>query len=350
MACFRQALTFQEKDSVRAYKQHHPEATQHQCRLWFFKTYNKKITQSTISEILSKAPTTSRHYLNKNNKKSVVVRNPARQRKTSSKYSELDTPLYMTAIKLQESGTKLTFPLLQQLAVKLWPIVYGPQIPPPHISVGMMQRFADRNDLKISRMRNTSKANKTKTNQIKFEQEEEEQKPQPPTMSYPMTPMTPMTPVVSQPELLLQQQVPAHIAANTFNPLQQPQYQLGQYVYSENVPGYSLSSSTQSTNQQRSSVEYPDSPCSLVADTPGSYSPPPLLSPQNFNPYLQYTTAAMPIRFQPAITYNQAQLNGMVKTLPPLLNTAPSAAPMYPQTSDYLYYNADPSIGLYSME
>lgn len=131
----RQALSFQQKDALRNFKQQHPEATQQICQAWFYEQFNKKITQSTISEILA--------Y-----KKPRRVRNPNRQRESSSKYPELDPVLYERAITLQKNGSRLTFPFLQQLAYDTWPLVYGDR-ELPNISVGMMQRFATRNNLEI---------------------------------------------------------------------------------------------------------------------------------------------------------------------------------------------------------
>jgi hypothetical protein len=131
----RQALSFQEKDALRSFKQQHPEATQQSCQAWFYEQFDKKITQSTISEILA--------Y-----KKPRRVRNPNRQRESSSKYPELDPLLYERAIALQKNGSKLTFPFLQQLAYDTWPLVYGNR-EVPKISLGMMQRFATRNNLQI---------------------------------------------------------------------------------------------------------------------------------------------------------------------------------------------------------
>lgn len=131
----RQALSFQEKDALRNFKHQHPEATQQTCQAWFYENFDKKITQSTISEILA--------Y-----KKPRRVRNPNRQRESSSKYPELDPVLYERAIALQTSGSKLSFPFLQQLAYDTWPLVYGNR-EVPKISLGMMQRFATRNNLHI---------------------------------------------------------------------------------------------------------------------------------------------------------------------------------------------------------
>lgn len=131
----RQALSFQQKDALRNFKQQHPEATQQICQAWFYEQFNKKITQSTISEILA-------------HKKPRRVRNPNRQRESSSKYPELDPVLYERAITLQKNGSRLTFPFLQQLAYDTWPLVYG-NSELPNISVGMMQRFATRNNLEI---------------------------------------------------------------------------------------------------------------------------------------------------------------------------------------------------------
>ena len=124
----RQALSFQEKDALRNFKHQHPEATNKPARLVLLKNFDKKITQSTISEILA--------Y-----KKPRRVRNPNRQRESSSKYPELDPVLYECAIALQTSGSKLSFPFLQQLAYDTWPLVYGNR-EVPKISLGMMQRFA----------------------------------------------------------------------------------------------------------------------------------------------------------------------------------------------------------------
>jgi hypothetical protein len=338
MASSRQALTFQEKDSVRIYKQQHPEATQHQCRLWFLKTYNKKITQSTISEILSKSFTTDKYYQNERNKNSVVVRNPSRQRKTSSKYSELDTPLYMAAIEMRESGTQLTFPLLQQLAIKLWPVIYGPHTPIPHISVGMMQRFADRNALKITRIRNISKAKKAKSTQIKLEEQESQPKQQP--LDLPTTPL-----LFPQPELLLQQQVSTQTALNVFNSQHQPQNQISHYIYSENVPDYSLPSVNEPPQWENNSVDYPDSPCSSVTDNLSCYSPP-LLSSQVFNPYLQYNTMAS-VPFQNITMYDQTHLSNTVKPLLPASDIMYTGAPQHLQDPNYIYYDTDPSLGVY---
>ena len=131
----RQALSFQEKDALRNFKHQHPEATQQTCQAWFYENFDKKITQSTISEILA--------Y-----KKPRRVRNPNRQRESSSKYPELDPVLYERAIALQTSGSKLSFPFLQQLAYDTWPLVYGNR-EVPKISLGMMQRFVTRNNLHI---------------------------------------------------------------------------------------------------------------------------------------------------------------------------------------------------------
>lgn len=340
MTSSRQALTFQEKDSVRVYKQQHPEATQHQCRLWFLKTYNKSITQSTISEILSKSFTSDKYYQNERNKNSVVVRNPSRQRKTSSKYSELDTPLYMAAIEMRESGTQLTFPLLQRLAVKLWPVIYGPHTPIPHISVGMMQRFADRNDLKISRQRNVSKIRKTKSTQIKLEKQDSQSKQQP--LGLPVTPL-----LFPQPELLLQQQVSTQTALKVLTSQHQSQNQLSQYIYSESVPNYSLPSVTEPPQWENNSVEYPDSPCSSVTDNVSCYSPP-LLSSQGFSPYLQYTTVT-PVQFPNNAVYDQHHLTNTVKPLLPAPNAMCAGAPQNIQDLNYIYYNADPSSGVYLM-
>lgn len=151
MAQSRQALSFQEKEALRTFKKGNPEATQQVCQNWFLSMYGKKVTQSTISEILAS---------NKPRK----VRNPLRHRESTSKYPKLDPLLYAQAVKVQESGKFLTYPLLQQLAYKLWPQVYDSE--PPNVSVGMMQRFAARNNLTVSPSRalsNNSNNNKSNT-------------------------------------------------------------------------------------------------------------------------------------------------------------------------------------------
>lgn len=299
----RQALTFQEKDAVREFKLMNPKATQHQCRIWFYKTFNKKITQSTISEILSKGSSSDSQNGNKN---TVVVRNPRRQRKTSSKYAELDTPLYMTAVKLQNSGSELTYPLLQQLATQLWPSVYGDSIPPPNISVGMMQRFADRNNLTISRMRNKSKcARKSSKSQGKSDSED----------SQDLNGFHSQSEGEQMSEVSINQDI-VHVSApqtqqiGTYPPLQAPcrhqQYPVGvQFAYSEGmIPVLSNQYQHQHHHHHHhhhASIqsEYPESPSSLITDTSSTYTPP-ILSPQGFNQlnYMAYNNmSGRPVPF-----------------------------------------------------
>lgn len=146
MPSSRQALSFQEKDSLRLYKSQNPSVTQQVCQKWFLQTFGKKITQSTISEIL--ASTKPRR-----------VRNPTRQRESSFKYPELDPALYKRALEVQKSGKVLTYPLLQQLAYQVWPTVY--QTDPQTLSVGMMQRFATRNNLVVSSSKGLGSRNNT---------------------------------------------------------------------------------------------------------------------------------------------------------------------------------------------
>lgn len=138
MPTSRQALSFQEKDALRLFKAQNPNVTQQTCQKWFLETFGKRITQSTISEIL--AYNSPRR-----------VRNPNRQRESSFKYPELDPPLYRRAVEVQENGGVLTYPLLQHLAYEVWPSIYN--CPPANISVGMMQRFATRNNLSVSSSR-----------------------------------------------------------------------------------------------------------------------------------------------------------------------------------------------------
>lgn len=138
MPTSRQALSFQEKDALRLFKAQNPNVTQQTCQKWFLETFGKRITQSTISEILA--------YNNPRR-----VRNPNRQRESSFKYPDLDPLLYRRAVEIQENGGVLTYPLLQHLAYELWPSIYN--CPPANISVGMMQRFAARNNLSVTSSR-----------------------------------------------------------------------------------------------------------------------------------------------------------------------------------------------------
>lgn len=132
----RQALSFQEKDALRQYKLSNPTATQRACQDWFYSQFSKRITQSTISEILA-------------SKKPRKVKNPNRQRDSSPIYPELEPVLYEKSILFQQNGNRLTYPILQQLAYDAWDYVYGLERDRPNISVGMMQRFAIRNDFEV---------------------------------------------------------------------------------------------------------------------------------------------------------------------------------------------------------
>lgn len=135
----RQAITHEERYQLQQYKESHKSATQEQCAEWFFKTYGKKISQSTVSDSLN----SRRHRATP----ITDVRNPARSRDGKPKWPKLETPLYERARFEIEHGRPVTKPSLAKWATEMFPIIYPDVQPVPSFSIGMMARFADRNGI-----------------------------------------------------------------------------------------------------------------------------------------------------------------------------------------------------------
>lgn len=135
----RQAITHEERFKLQQYKENNKAATQEQCAEWFFKTYGKKISQSTVSDSLN----SRRHRATP----ITEVRNPARSRDGKPKWSRLETPLYERARFEIEHGNPVTKPMLARWATEMFPTIYSDVRPVPSFSIGMMARFADRNGI-----------------------------------------------------------------------------------------------------------------------------------------------------------------------------------------------------------
>lgn len=135
----RQAITHEERFQLQKYKENNKAATQEQCAEWFFKTYGKKISQSTVSDSLNSRRHKSTPITD--------IRNPTRSRDGKPKWPKLETPLYERARFELENGRPVTKPMLAKWATEMFSVIYPEVQPVPSFSIGMMARFADRNGI-----------------------------------------------------------------------------------------------------------------------------------------------------------------------------------------------------------
>lgn len=139
----RQGVTAREKKALRAYYQCQvPRPTQKACISWFRNSYNRTLSQSTISEYLSD------HYSYLDNIDPSIVANSftlQAQRQRPAQWPTLEKILYEWHRAIEAKGGIVTGQILIEKAKQIW--IQLPEyqnLEPPEFSEGWLGKFKRR--------------------------------------------------------------------------------------------------------------------------------------------------------------------------------------------------------------
>jgi hypothetical protein len=135
----RKGISLDQRRALRRWAhQQNPKPTQKQCIQWFFDEYNHKVSQSTVSESLSK---TFEHLDENSNSTSIRIR--------GGNWPEIEKILWEWQIRVEEGGGVTTGEILQNKAKQIW--LQHPQHkdqPCPEFSTRWLERFKQRHGIK----------------------------------------------------------------------------------------------------------------------------------------------------------------------------------------------------------
>ncbi|KAJ5648646.1 hypothetical protein N7490_005018 [Penicillium lividum] len=150
----RKGVSEAQKQAVRAYwANSDPRPTQRDCVVWFQTKYNRSITRSTISRILS-------------SKYAHLDTGPATasMRRSSSQWPILDQKLAEWLERYTASGKRANQALIQYKAAEYWGQIPEYQdLPKPAFSEGWVHRFKNRHSITFSRGAPTPDQNRIST-------------------------------------------------------------------------------------------------------------------------------------------------------------------------------------------
>src|SRR5436305_366503 len=130
----KQAISIEQRRALRTWAHsQHPKPSQKACIEWFYKTYNHKLSQSTVSESLSP-------HFDELDKSTVTG-----QRLRTGQWPDLEKVLYNWQQRIDSSGGFTTGDILREKAQEIWKKLpqYSDQRC-PEFSVGWLDRFKKR--------------------------------------------------------------------------------------------------------------------------------------------------------------------------------------------------------------
>lgn len=136
----KQAIEPAQRQALRAwYQKSYPKPSQKQCIAWFLNKFGHKISQSTVSESLSKAFADLDHIKISNN----------RLKEKSAAWPALEKILLEWQVWVEKKGMQTTGDLIQSKARQIWYSLPEYQNQPiPEFSAGWLTRFKQRYHIK----------------------------------------------------------------------------------------------------------------------------------------------------------------------------------------------------------
>ena len=137
----KQAITSEQRAALRAwYQRQYSKPSQKACIEWFFDKYSYRISQSTVSESLSKQYTS----LDTDDSQS------AKPRSRTGQWPELEKILYEWQKRVEEKGLFTSGELIIARARQIWhQLPESLNEPVPSFSVGWLSKFKKQHSLKV---------------------------------------------------------------------------------------------------------------------------------------------------------------------------------------------------------